>query len=71
MPEKIDHLEIIQFVDEKEIDAVYYEKTYYLEPDKIGAKAYALLRDALTLEGKLDWVFLCITIKNGFAWSRQ
>lgn len=53
MPEKIDHLEILQFVNEKEIDAVYYEKPYYLEPEKQGGKAYALLRDALLLEGKV------------------
>lgn len=53
MPEKIDHLEIVQFVSEKEIDAVYYEKPYYLEPDRIGAKAYALLRDALKKEQKV------------------
>jgi DNA end-binding protein Ku len=53
MPEKIDHLEIVQFVNEKEIDAVYYEKPYYLEPDKVGAKAYVLLRDALIKEGKV------------------
>jgi len=51
-PEKLDHLEIIQFVNEKEIDAVYYEKPYYLEPEKSGARAYALLRDALKKEGK-------------------
>lgn len=53
MPEKIDHLEILQFVDEKEIDAVYYEKPYYLEPEKQGIKAYVLLRDALLLESKV------------------
>jgi DNA end-binding protein Ku len=53
MPEKIDHLEILQFVNEKEIDAVYYEKPYYLEPEKQGGKAYALLRDALILEEKV------------------
>lgn len=51
-PEKYDHLEIVQFILEKEIDAVYFEKPYYLEPDKTGAKAYALLRDALKKEGK-------------------
>src|SRR5829696_6918658 len=51
-PEKTDHLEIVQFVAEKEIDAVYYEKPYYLEPDKSGVRAYALLRDALKKEGK-------------------
>jgi DNA end-binding protein Ku len=52
-PEKIDHLEITQFVSEKEIDAMYYEKPYYLEPDKQGVKAYVLLRDALKKEGKV------------------
>jgi len=51
-PEKYDHLEIVQFVSEKEIDPVYYEKPYYLEPEKSGARAYALLRDALKKEGK-------------------
>jgi DNA end-binding protein Ku len=51
-PEKIDHLEISQFISEKEIDALYFEKPYYLEPDKMGAKAYVLLRDALKKEGK-------------------
>lgn len=52
LPEKNDHLEIVQFINEKEVDAVFYEKPYYLEPDKGGAKAYALLRDALKKEGK-------------------
>jgi DNA end-binding protein Ku len=52
VPEKIDHLEIVQFINEKEIDAVYFEKPYYLEPEKTGLKAYALLRDALKKEGK-------------------
>lgn len=51
-PEKIDHLEIVQFVNEKDIDAVYFEKPYYLEPEKAGVRAYALLRDALKKEGK-------------------
>lgn len=51
-PEKVDHLEIVQFVSEKEIEAVYYEKPYFLEPDKSGVRAYALLRDALKKEGK-------------------
>ena len=52
MPEKYDHLEIVQFISEKEIDAVYFEKPYYLEPDKSGGRAYALLRDALKKSDK-------------------
>ncbi|HEU4633573.1 MAG TPA: Ku protein [Flavisolibacter sp.] len=52
LPEKNDHLEIVQFINEKEIDAVYFEKPYYLEPDKGGAKPYALLREVLKKSGK-------------------
>lgn len=51
-PGKKDHIDITQFVLEKEIDSVYYEQPYYLEPEKSGLRAYALLRDALQKEGK-------------------
>ena len=51
-PEKTKHIEITQFVDEKEIDSTYFEVPYFLEPDKTGARAYALLRDALQKSGK-------------------
>lgn len=52
MPEKTDHIEILQFVVEKEIDTLYYEKPYYIAPLKGGEKAYSLLREALKKEGK-------------------
>ncbi|MGK2864323.1 MAG: Ku protein [Chitinophagaceae bacterium] len=51
-PEKTKHIEISQFVDEKEIDSTYFETPYFLEPDKTGTRAYALLRDALQKTGK-------------------
>lgn len=51
-PEKSKTIEIAQFVEEKEIDSMYYETPYYLEPDKSGVKPYALLRDALKKTGK-------------------
>src|SRR5215203_4692127 len=46
-------IEIINFVDGNEIDPIYYEQPYYLEPDKTGVKAYALLRDSLAASGKV------------------
>jgi DNA end-binding protein Ku len=52
-PEKSKIIEIAEFVDAAEIDAVYYETPYYLEPEKTGTKAYALLRDALDKSGKV------------------
>jgi len=40
-------IEVLEFVRLKEIDPVFFDKPYYLEPQKQGAKAYALLREAL------------------------
>ncbi len=45
-------IEITEFVALDEIDAVLFDKPYYLEPDKRGRKAYALLREALRNTGK-------------------
>lgn len=40
-------IELSAFVKEDEIDPVYYERSYYLEPDAKNEKAYALLLRAL------------------------
>src|SRR6187200_896325 len=40
-------VDIQDFVDQEEIDPMFFYKPYYLEPQKGGDKAYALLRDAL------------------------
>jgi DNA end-binding protein Ku len=40
-------IELTSFVKQAQIDPVYFERTYYLEPDQIGAKPYALLLKAL------------------------
>ena len=52
-PEKSKLIEIAEFVSVDEIDTVFYETPYYLEPEKTGAKAYVLLRDALEKSGKV------------------
>src|ERR1700756_1360891 len=52
-PEKSASIEIQEFVVESEISSLYFEKPYYLEPDKGAGKAYALLREALTKSGKV------------------
>jgi DNA end-binding protein Ku len=40
-------VDIKDFVEQEEIDPIFFYKPYYLEPQKGGDKAYALLRDAL------------------------
>jgi DNA end-binding protein Ku len=39
------------FVDASEIDPIFYERSYYLEPDEAGAKPFALLMRALQEKG--------------------
>lgn len=52
-PEKYRTIDIVDFTSEKEIDAVYFDKPYYLEPDKGAGKAYTLLLKALQKSGKV------------------
>lgn len=52
-PEKTKMIEVNEFIDERDIDSIYYETPYYLQPEKSGVKAYALLRDALKKTGKV------------------
>ena len=46
-------VDIQDFVDLEEIDPIFFYKPYYLEPQKGGDKAYALLRDALKDSNKV------------------
>ncbi|GAC1491119.1 MAG: Ku protein [Vulcanimicrobiaceae bacterium] len=52
-PEATQSVDIVQFVDLSEIDPMYFDKPYYLEPEKRGRHAYALLREALKDSGKV------------------
>lgn len=60
-------IEIINFVKDEEIDSLYYEQPYYLEPDKTSGKAYALLRDALAASGKVGVGSFVFRNKEGLA----
>ena len=46
-------VDIQDFVDQEEIDPMFFYKPYYLEPQKGGDKAYALLREALKETNKV------------------
>jgi DNA end-binding protein Ku len=45
-------IDIAEFVPQSKIDPVYYEKVYYLGPDKGGERAYRLLAAAMRKTGK-------------------
>lgn len=49
-------IEILHFADSCEIDSIYFEKPYFLEPGKGAEKAYALLRETLRQSDKVGVV---------------
>jgi DNA end-binding protein Ku len=52
-PEKGQAIEITEFVDLASIDPLYYDRPYYLLPDKAAAKAYRLLVTAMSKSAKV------------------
>jgi DNA end-binding protein Ku len=51
-PERTQRIEIHSFVNRQEVDPRYYERPYYLQPERRAEKSYALLREALRRTGK-------------------
>ncbi|MBA3815958.1 MAG: Ku protein [Parachlamydiaceae bacterium] len=46
-------IEILHFINEEEIDTIYYSKPYFLEPEKNAGKAYQLLLEAMNKSKKI------------------
>jgi DNA end-binding protein Ku len=44
-------IELSAFVEARQIDPIYYEKSYYIEPEESGLKPYALLLKVLEKKG--------------------
>lgn len=63
-------VEIVQFVDEADIDPIFFEKSYYLEAQGVGTKPYVLLRDALARTGKSAVVKVAIRTRESLALIR-
>ncbi len=60
-------VDILEFVDLAEIDPMYFDKPYYLEPEKKGRHAYALLREALKESGKVGIAKVVIRAREHLA----
>jgi len=63
-------VDIIDFVDLAEIDPIYFEKTYFLEPAEGGEKAYTLLRETMEESGKIGIAKVTIRTKESLACVR-
>src|SRR4051794_22083780 len=55
-------ISVEKFVPSEQIDPMLFEKSYYLEPEKTGAKPYALLRQALEEADRLALV--TVSLRN-------
>ena len=52
-PKATQTVDIVAFVDAKDISFLYIDTPYYLTPDRRGEKVYALLRETLVQTGKV------------------
>jgi len=66
-PENTRAIRILDFVDLKEIDPIYFQKAYYLSPDQAGAGAYSLLLEAMRQTGKIGIAQIAIRSKSSLA----
>jgi DNA end-binding protein Ku len=52
VPEPTNAVEITEFVPLEQVDPIYYERSYYVGPDKGGEKPYRLLAEAMKKTGR-------------------
>ncbi len=63
-------VDVVQFVDESDIDAIYYKSSYYLAPEKTGLKAYRILLEALNDAGRVGICKVALREKQHLATLR-
>lgn len=63
-------VDVVQFVDQADIDPIYYRTTYYLAPEKTGVKAYKILEKALSDKGMVGIAKVAIREKEYLATLR-
>jgi DNA end-binding protein Ku len=67
VPDQGKTIEILDFVDLKEIDPIYFQKTYFLGAQDAKSKAYALLRKSLQDTGKIGIAQITMRSKQTLA----
>jgi DNA end-binding protein Ku len=60
-------IDIMDFVAQEEINPMFFQKPYYLEPAKGGDKPYALLREALSDSGRIGIAKVVIRTREHLA----
>lgn len=60
-------IDILDFIDLKEIDPLYFDKTYYLTPQEGGEKPYFLLQEVMEEKGRVAVTKIAIRQKESLA----
>jgi DNA end-binding protein Ku len=63
-------IDVLQFAAADQVDPIYFNKSYYLEPDAQGDKPYVLLRDALESSGRVAVVKVALRQRESLATLR-
>lgn len=60
-------VDVLEFVPLESIDPIYFDKSYYLEPQRAGFKPYVLLREALGKSGRVAIAKIALRNRDSLA----
>jgi DNA end-binding protein Ku len=63
-------IDVLLFTPREQVDPIYFDKSYYLEPEAAGTKRYVLFRDALERSGKVAIVKVALRQRESLATLR-
>lgn len=63
-------IEVLHFLPEEQLDPILLNRSYYVEPDATGARAYVLLRDSLDRSGKVALAQVALRQRESLATLR-
>ena len=64
-------IEVLQFAPAEQLDPILFNKSYYVEPEAAGARAYVLLRDALEQSGRIAIAQVALRQREALATLRS
>jgi DNA end-binding protein Ku len=64
-------IEVLHFAPAEQLDPILFNRSYYVEPETVGARAYVLLREALIQSGKVAVAMVALRQRESLATLRS
>jgi len=64
-------IEVLHFLPAEQLDPILFNRSYYVEPESAGARAYVLLRDSLDRSGKVALALVALRQRESLATLRS